>query len=185
MKNFFKLIISFFIIVVLFLIFIKYFGIDKIILKRVYPKTYLEYVQTASEKYGVKENLIFAIIKNESNFKNSISSHKGAQGLMQLMETTAIEVAQKNGISSVDLSNPKINIEIGTCYYKFLFDKYNDEGLALAAYNAGSGNVDKWIQSGKLKSDGSDIENIPYKETNMYVRKVLQTVKMYEYIYEN
>ena len=184
MKNFLKLIITLLVVAILFLVFIKYFGIDKIILKRLYPKNYSEYVESASKKYGVEENLIYAIIKNESNFENTSSSHKGAQGLMQLMEETASEIASKIGISNIDLTDPKTNIEIGTYFYAYLFDKYKDEGLALAAYNAGAGNVDKWIDSGQLESDGSNIENIPYKETNMYVRKVLQTVKMYEYIYE-
>lgn len=166
------------------IIFIKYFEIDKYMLRRLYPKTYIEYVEIASEKYDVDEEMIFAIIKNESNFKNSISSNKGAQGLMQLMETTAIEVAESMGISNVDLSNPKTNIELGTKYYASLYSRYKDEGLALAAYNAGSGNVDKWISSGTLKADGSNIENIPFKETNMYVRKVLQAQQIYQYIYE-
>ena len=184
MKNFLKLIITLFVVAILFLVFLKHFGIDKIVLKRLYPKDYLEYVESASKKYEVEENLIFAIIKNESNFENTSSSHKGAQGLMQLMEETANEIANKIGIENVDLSDPKTNIEIGTYFYAYLFNKYNDEGLALAAYNAGAGNVDKWINSGQLEKDGSNIENIPYKETNMYVRKVLQTVKIYEYIYK-
>lgn len=183
MKNFLKLLLSFLVIIILLLIFTKYFEIDKLILRRLYPKTYFDYVETASRQYNVDENLIFAIIKNESNFKNSVSSHKGAQGLMQLMEATASEVADSMGLSNVDLSNPKINIEIGTKYYSYLYKKYGDDGLALAAYNAGSGNVDKWIQAGGLQADGSNIENIPYKETNMYVRKVLQTKEIYEYIY--
>ena len=113
-----------------------------------------------------------------------VSSHKGAQGLMQLMETTAIEVANNMGISDIDLSNPETNIEIGTKYYSYLYKKYENDGLALAAYNAGSGNVDKWIKAGYIKVDGSDVENIPYKETNMYVRKVLQTKIIYDYIYQ-
>lgn len=184
MKNFLKLILTIFVIAILFLVFIKYFGIDKIILKRLYPKNYSEYVESASKKYGVEENLIYAIIKNESNFENTSSSHKGAQGLMQLMQETADDNASKIGISNIDLADPKTNIEIGTYFYSYLFEKYKNEGLALAAYNAGAGNVDKWIVSGKLEADGSNIENIPYKETNMYVRKVLQTIKMYEYIYE-
>lgn len=183
MKNFLKLLLLSLITVILILVLMKQFNIDKKILKTLYPKNYLEYVQSASRKYDIDEDLIFAIIKNESNFKNTISSNKGAKGLMQLMDTTATEVASDIGISNLDLENPKTNIEIGTKYYSYLYNKYEDNGLALAAYNAGSGNVDKWIKSGKLKSDGSNIENIPYKETNMYVRKVLQTKKAYEYIY--
>ena len=187
MRFFWKFIFLFLIIIFIFLGYIKIFEIDKFIARKLYPKTYSEYVEMASEKYNVDENLIFAIIKNESNFKNTVSSNKGAQGLMQLMETTALEVAQSMeiyDISNIDLSDPKTNIEIGTKYYSYLYQKYKNTELALAAYNAGSGNVDKWIQAGSLKSDGSDIENIPYKETNMYVRKVIQTKKIYDYVYK-
>ena len=184
MKNFFKILLSFAVVIFLFVAFIKYFEIDKMILKRLYPKIYYEYVLEASEKYDVDENLIFAIIKNESNFKNSISSNKGAQGLMQLMEATAIDVAKNIGLSNIDLSDPQTNIKIGTKYYSYLYNKYQNKELALAAYNAGSGNVDNWISSGKLEGDGSNIENIPFKETNMYVRKVIQAEKIYEYIYK-
>ena len=55
-------------------------------------------------------------------------------------------------------------------YFSYLLEKYEKPSLALAAYNAGFGNVDNWIKDGIIKSDGSDYENIPYKETNMYVR---------------
>ena len=61
---------------------------------------------------------------------------------MQLMSTTALEVAEQIGLFNVDLSNPEMNIEIGTKYYSYLYERYQNEGLALAAYNAGSGNVD-------------------------------------------
>lgn len=183
MKNFFKIAFVFLLIAIMFLFFIRYFEIDKYIARKLYPKTYIEYVLEASQKYDVDENLIFAIIKNESNFKNSISSNKGAQGLMQLMETTALDVAETIGLSNIDLSDPKTNIEIGTKYYCYLYNRYQNKELALAAYNAGSGNVDKWIASGNLEADGSNIENIPFKETNMYVRKVLQTEKIYKFLY--
>lgn len=183
MKKFLKVILVFLLIAVFCVFMVKFFELDKRILRNLYPKTYLEYVETASKKYDIDENTIFAIIKNESNFSNEISSNKGAQGLMQLMEATALEVAETIGISNVDLSNPETNIEIGTKYYSYLYKKYQNEGLALAAYNAGAGNVDKWISNGILKEDGSNIEQIPYKETNMYVRKVLQSQEIYEYIY--
>ncbi|MBR3697258.1 MAG: lytic transglycosylase domain-containing protein [Clostridia bacterium] len=178
-----KIILIFFIFIILFFILIKYLEIDKIVLEKLYPRKFSNYVEEASQKYDVEESLIFAIIKNESNFIDSISSRKGAKGLMQLMEATAFEVAETMGISNIDLSNPKTNIEIGTKYYSYLYNKYKNYRLALAAYNAGAGNVDKWISSGTLESDGSNIENIPYKETNMYVRKVLQSQKIYNYIY--
>ena len=86
---------------------------------------------------------------------------------------------------STDLLNsPEYNIKIGTAYYAKLLKKYNGNmGISLAAYNAGIGKVDGWIKDGTIKEDGSDLENIPYKETNNYVRKILRDYNIYKQIY--
>ncbi len=172
-------------IVFVFLVMFK----DKI-LKIIYPKTYKEVVQIYQEKYNIDENLIFALIKAESNFDNKAVSNRSAIGVMQLMEDTAKEVAIKNKID-IDYNNMKqellnvdININIGTKYMTILLDKYESTEVALAAYNAGIGTVDNWIEKGVIKADGSDIENIPYKETNNYVRKILSNYKMYKELYK-
>ena len=161
------------------------------ILRIIYPKTYKEAVTIYEEKYNIEENLVFALIKAESNFNKEAISNSNAIGLMQLMEETAKDVAKKNNIE-LDIENTKEelfniykNIEIGMCYLSTLMKKYNNEGVALAAYNAGIGTVDAWIETGVIKADGSDIENIPYKETNNYVRKILRDYKIYEDLYKN
>ena len=105
---------------------------------------------------------------------------------MQLMENTAVETyghieAQKVNVE--ELYQPEINIKIGTYYFSTLLTQYNSVGLALAAYNAGMGRVDKWIKEGTIKQDGSDLENIPFKETNLYVRKVLNIYEKYKNLY--
>ena len=186
MKN--KKLIIFIIIVLIVFVFLSIFK-DKI-LKMIYPKTYKEIVSIYVEETNVEENLIFALIKAESNFNEEALSNKGAIGLMQLMEETAKDVANKNGIE-LDLSNirqdllkPEININIGTKYIATLLEKYQNKEVALAAYNAGTGTVDNWIEKGVIKADGSDIENIPYKETNNYVRKILRDYKIYETLYK-
>ena len=75
-------------------------------------------------------------------------------------------------------------IKIGTKYLSELLQKYDGNYyLAVAAYNAGIGTVDKWIQEGTIKKDGSDIENIPYKETNNYVRKIIRDYGIYQKLY--
>lgn len=103
---------------------------------------------------------------------------------MQLMESTALEEAKEVNevITTIEtLYEPEINIKIGTKYYAKLLKKYNNNtALALAAYNAGIGNVDSWIKQGKIKEDGSDIEKIPFKETNNYVRKIIRDYKIYQ-----
>ncbi len=160
-------------------------------MKILYPKTYQEIVSVYADKYGIEENLIFAVIKAESNFDKNVISNRNAVGLMQLVEQTAKEVAEKNKIEinlehiREELCNVPKNIEIGTCYLAILIKKYQNKELALSAYNAGTGKVDSWIQKGIIKSDGTDIENIPYKETNQYIRKILRNYKIYQDLYKN
>ena len=180
-----------FIFIIIILIFIILFFIfkDKI-LKIIYPKTYEELVKIYSEEYDIDENLVFAVIKAESNFDEDAISHKSAIGLMQVMEDTAKDIAIKYNID-IDFENVKQsvaevgnNINIGTKYLSVLLEQYKNVEVAVAAYNAGIGTVDNWIDKGIIKRDGSDIENIPYKETNNYVRKILRNYKIYQTIYK-
>ena len=158
--------------------------INKLMIKILYKKEYSEYVSKYSTEYEVDENLIYALIKAESNFKADAISNKNAIGLMQLMPATAEEVASTNNIELTEenILEPEVNIEIGTTYISSLLKKYECTEIALAAYNAGIGNVDKWIENGTIKADGSNIENIPFKETNIYVRKIMRDYKIYREI---
>ena len=155
-----------------------------------YPKSYEEFVSMYSDEYGVDENLVFAVIKAESNFQEDAVSHKDALGLMQIMKETAEDVARKYNIeidfnnSEREILNVQNNIKIGTKYLAVLLEKYKNIEVAVAAYNAGIGTVDNWIEKEIIKSDGSDIENIPYKETNNYVRKILRNYKIYKDLYK-
>ena len=173
--------------VIIFIIFLILFKDN--ILKIFYPKKYEEIVYLYAKEYNVDENLIYAVIKAESNFDENAVSNKNALGLMQIMEDTAKDIAKKNNIQ-VDENNARQdildinnNINIGTKYLATLLEKYQNTELALAAYNAGTGNVDNWIEKNILDKDGSNIENIPYKETNNYVRVILQNYKIYTKIY--
>ena len=163
---------------ILVLIVIVAVPIKKQMTKILYKKEYAEYVNKYAEEYGVEKNLVYALIKAESNFNPKAISHQNANGLMQLMYPTAEELANKCQIklTKENILDPDININLGTQYIAILLDKYECVELALAAYNAGS---DKWIKKGIIKSDGSNIENIPYKETNMYVRKIMRDYEIY------
>ena len=154
---------------------------NKLMIKKIYKKDYSEYVSKYAEAYKVEENLIYALIKAESNFNAKAVSHQNAKGLMQLMQSTAQDLANRSQINLTkdNILDPDININLGTQYISSLLSKYDNVQVALAAYNAGSGNVDKWIKNGTIKADGSDIENIPYKETNTYVRKIMRDYKIY------
>jgi len=186
-----KRLIKFLIILILFLltyfILFKIVELDKIIMKKIYPLKYSEYVEKYAEEYNIDKYLVYAIIKAESNFEENAKSTSNAVGLMQIMESTALETANKIDleISQEELFNPETNIKIGLKYFKSLLEKYNNNyNLAIIAYNAGIGNVDKWIQEGIIKEDGIDIENVPFKETNNYVRKILRDYEIYKELYE-
>ena len=177
-KNAKRILIIISVMVVIILVIIC---INKQMVKVLYKREYSEYVSKYSQKYEVEEDLIYALIKAESNFDSDAISAKNAKGLMQLMYSTAEEIASKNGIELTEenILEPEVNINIGTKYIATLLEKYNCVEIALAAYNAGSGNVDKWIKNGTIKADGSDIENIPFKETNIYVRKIMRDYEIY------
>ena len=112
---------------------------NKKILKIFYPKRYEEIVNIYSKEYNIDENLIYAVIKAESDFDENAISNKNALGLMQIMEDTALEVSENNNIN-IDKNNSKEeilkvnnNINIGTKYLSLLLEKYKNTELALAA----------------------------------------------------
>ena len=186
-KSKYKIIICTVIVVLIVTILLVLFK-DKL-LKILYPKTYSEIISVYAEEYDVEENLIYAVIKAESNFESQAVSNRDAIGLMQIVEETAIDVAKKNNIDIdtenieeeiLDIDN---NINIGTKYLSTLLTQYGNIEVALAAYNAGIGTVNNWIEKQVIQADGSDIENIPYKETNNYVRKILRDYHIYNELY--
>lgn len=177
------------IVAIILIIFVFLIVFQNKILKIIYPKKYEEIVKIYSKEYNVEENLIFAVIKAESNFNKKAISNKKAIGLMQIMDETAKDVVRKYKIEidinniEEELSKVNNNINIGTKYLSILLEKYKNKKIAVAAYNAGIGTVDNWIEKGIIKADGTDIENIPYKETNNYVRKILRDYKIYCNLY--
>ena len=152
MKN--KKLLFFLALIILIFVFLILFKDE--LLKVIYPKEYLAIVKIYEEKYGVNQNLIYAVIKAESNFDKNAVSSKGAIGLMQIMEETAKDVITKNNDIQININKENIkekllkvdnNINVGTKYLKTLLDRYNCIEIAIAAYNAGIGNVDEWIKN--------------------------------------
>jgi soluble lytic murein transglycosylase len=137
--------------------------------------------QQAAEK-DLDPAMIAAVIYSESRFRDQ-QSHAGARGLMQITPATARVIERLSGGTSFvtsDLSDPEINISYGSYYLRYLLDRYEgDEVAALAAYNAGTGNVDRW--------GGADVEldDIDFPETRAYVEQVLDKREEYRSEYED
>ena len=129
-----------------------------------------------AHKYRVQRHLVEAVMHAESKFDQKAVSHVGAVGMMQLMPKTAEWIAQEGELPYTDLKEPRQNIMLGTWYIDYLLKKYhNNEVLALAAYNAGRGNVDEWITEYGWKDDFTNIKEIPFPETREFVKLVVET----------
>lgn len=153
-------------------------------LKLIFPVLYEEEINEYALKYRQSPLLFMSLIREESHFNKNAKSSAGAIGLVQLMPATASFI-EKTTISSERLK--KDNIEIGLKYFKYLYEMFDrNEYLAILAYNAGPGNVKKWMNSDFAKSGEIDefVENIPYLETKNYIKKVLSTYWSYYNIYK-
>jgi soluble lytic murein transglycosylase-like protein len=139
---------------------------------------------------GMKEKdiaLIWGVIQQESEFKITARSQAGARGLMQLMPGTAAEVALRYGValdSPDELFNPVLNVRLGNHYYQVLKNMLNGTDIsAIAAYNGGIGSVQRWKSSINYNDTDEFIEQIPYPETQNYVKKVFRSYWNYVRIY--
>lgn len=132
--------------------------------------------QQAAEK-DLDPALIAGVIYAESRFRDGQTSSAGAEGLMQLTPATAKDIARRSGGTAFevkDLATPQVNIAYGSWYLDHLLERYGgNEVLALAAYNGGQGNVDRWIVEARARDADLRVEDIPFPETRDYVTKVL------------
>ena len=153
-------------------------------LRAVYPLSHTAAIDAAARKNALDPALVAAIVYEESRFHDDVSSHQGAVGLMQVMPATAHEIARKTGgvaFVTSDLTDPSVNILYGCYYLRQLLDLYHGSKVAaIAAYNAGQGNVDAWLSTsgGTLR-----IGDIRFTETRQYVRDVLNLTKLYRRAY--
>ncbi len=156
--------------------------------RRVYKLEYPDEIKLYSEEYSLDPHFVAAVIHCESSNRNVAVSEKGAIGLMQLMPDTGKWIYEKVYDSELDsldrLREPALNIELGCWYLNNLVNKYESRELALMAYNAGPGNVDKWLASGKVTKT-SDTEDIPFAQTGAYVENVLAAYVKYKDLYED
>jgi soluble lytic murein transglycosylase len=142
--------------------------------------------QQAADK-NVDADLIAAVIYEESRFRDQ-TSHAGARGLMQITPDTADFIARRSGgvlFEQSDLATPQVNIAYGTWYLRYLLDRYDgNETLAVAAYNAGQTNVDRWVRAAGGQDQFDSARHIPFPETRAYVENVNERRGEYRERYE-
>ena len=153
--------------------------------RNAYPKEYEEYVEKYASQYGVPEYIVYAVIKTESGYDSGAVSEVGAVGLMQMMPDTFnwLTTLTKENLDKGLLYDPETNIKYGTYYLSYLYLKYGSWDTVYAAYNAGEGNVDEWLGEA-LKADGAKkLGEVPFKETENYIKKVNKAVEIYDRLY--
>jgi soluble lytic murein transglycosylase len=154
-----------------------------LLVRWLYPIHHENIIRKYTREYGLREELIYGIIRTESGFDIDAESNRGAGGLMQIVKMTADWGAEEIGLDTYDYSQifqPEINIRIGCWYLSKLIKQYGNEETALAAYNAGSGRVSQWLSDSRYSQDGITLTEIPFKETRRYVNKVKNNEKIYK-----
>ena len=141
-----------------------------------------------SRDSGLDPYLVLSVARQESTFRASVSSSAGARGVMQLMPSTATWLASKDPLVPAEcasnLEDPASSLRLGACYLARML-RENDGNVvrALAAYNAGPGNVRKWLRSQGHQDTEQFVETIPYGETRHYVKRVLGNYAAYRSLY--
>ena len=152
-----------------------------------FPLSYWKLIRRHARENGVDPFLVVALIRQESLFNPGAVSPAAALGLMQLLHKTARNEAASLGLPAPQrnrLFDPELNIKLGTHHLKRLLTRYADSHVkALAAYNAGGKPVERWSKDFVSATDSEFTERIPYKETRLYVKKVLRNYWVYKQLY--
>lgn len=150
-----------------------------------YPLKYSEFVDASSEAFGVPKKIIYAVIKTESDYDSTAQSSAGAIGLMQIAPATFEEISRKLGDSYEKgmMYDPETNIRYGTYYLSYLYRYFGDWDIVFAAYNAGMGNVSGWLEDREYSDEEGNLVNIPFAETQQYVKKVNDAINKYIDLY--
>src|SRR5215213_4780808 len=157
--------------------------LDKAVKEIALPLRHEDIIRQQAADKGLDPALIAGVIYTESRFRDQ-TSHAGAKGLMQLLPSTADDIARKSGGTAFvqgDLADPQVNISYGTYYLRYLLERYGGNTvLAIAAYNAGEGRVDQWVFDSRHRGEAFDrARHIPFPETRHYVQQVLDVRTRY------
>ena len=153
-----------------------------------YPLHHEVYIFRYSEEHGLDPFVVMGLIRAESSFRQDAVSPVGARGLMQIMPETAAWLAEPgrldiDGHSADRLFDPAYNIRMGTFYLNMLLEMFTVPDTAFAAYNAGMGNVSRWLENPAYSDDGINLHTIPFPETRNYVERVNQFAETYRKLY--
>lgn len=158
----------------------------KSIMKLLYPMKYTEYVEKYSAEFGIDKNLLYAVIKTESSFNPEAVSHADAVGLTQITPETfdwlQMKLGEEDG--NLTLTDPETSVKYGAFFLSYLLDEFGSTDTALAAYHAGRGRVNDWLEDESISPDGKTLGNIPIAETAHYVKKVNSALNIYNNLYE-
>src|SRR5271166_3040419 len=160
--------------------------VDHVVRDRGLPLSDASVIREQAAEKHLDPALIAAVIYAETKF-DPRPSPAGAQGLMQILPTTAYYLAHLSGGASFtagDLASPRINVAYGSYYLRYLLDHYEgDEMLAVAAYNGGLTNVDRWVAQAREGGGSLTVGEIPFPETREYVQRVLSAQQLYRETY--
>jgi Soluble lytic murein transglycosylase and related regulatory proteins (some contain LysM/invasin domains) len=156
--------------------------------QRMYPISYRDDIRASALSHGVEPHLVAAIIRIESNYKTGRVSSKGALGIMQIMPDTAAWIVKQARLEGVTLDKIRhradVGIELGTWYLASLLRQFDGNmAAAVAAYNAGPGNVSAWLKEGVWDGTFDSSDDIPFGETRRYVQRVNYYYNKYKSIY--
>lgn len=161
----------------------------KPILRQVFPVKHMDPIAAAAVRHDLEPLFVASVVKVESGFDERALSSKGARGLMQVMPDTGAWAAQQLNVSPYDvdmLYDPETNLHIGTWYLRELHDVFDGNVVAaLAAYNAGMTRVRQWLDEGRWDGLEETLDEVPFEETRTYVRRVLTTNDIFDWLYGN
>ena len=155
------------------------------ILRVIFPLDYWPIIKKYSDAHGLDPYLMSALIAQESTFTADVRSSANAVGLMQLIPSTARRYAKKVGVrySAATLTQPETNVRLGMTYFEDLVNRFGDAHFALASYNAGEQRIARWIADSPGLAQDEFIDDIPFPETQNYVKRILGTAEDYRRLY--
>lgn len=159
--------------------------LEGVILEKTHPLPYYEAVEAACRDYAVPKEVVYGVMSVESGFKSDAVSDKGAIGLMQITPDTFYWLCSKTGDTETNperLYNPEVNIRYGACFLSALYTEFGVWDTVYAAYNAGRGRVNAWLDDPAHGKNGR-LTDIPFKETARYVEKVAAAADNYKTLY--